>query len=132
MEKLGFCCFSCGGRLFDWCLLSLGRYFSRGTLFKGLTFTVRSNESGRLTAVLTAESTTARVLKRHGLKANAVLWSGRANATAGATKTLKLRLSRTARRALEGVQLAKLKLVVTVIDSAGNKRTITQHLRIRR
>jgi hypothetical protein len=104
-----------------------------GNVLKGgLKVKVKSNESGKLTATLTAESTTARLLKRHGMKGKTVLWSGGANATGGATKTLTLQFTRKARRALTGAQLAKLKLVVTVTDRAGNKRTITQHLRIRR
>ena len=33
--------------------------------------------------------------------------------------------------ALRGVAVAKLKLVVTVIDGAGNQRTLTKHLKIK-
>ena len=104
--------------------LQLGKLLSGG-----LKVSVKSNEAGTLGAVLTAESTTARRLKRHGVKG--VLASGKANATGGATKTLTLRLSRKARRALRGAAVAKLKLVITVTDAAGNKRTLTRHLRIR-
>jgi hypothetical protein len=90
---------------------------------------VRSNEAGSLSAVLTAESNTVRLLKRHGVKG--VLASGRASAAGGATKTLTLRLGRKTRRALRGAAVAKLKLVVTVTDGAGNKRTLTKHLKIK-
>jgi hypothetical protein len=79
--------------------------------------------------VLTAESSTVRLLKRHGLKG--VLASGKGTANGGVTKTLTLRLGRKARKALRGAAVAKLKLVVTVTDAAGNKRTLTKHLKIK-
>jgi hypothetical protein len=78
---------------------------------------------------LTAESTTARWLKRHGLKAKSVLASGRANATGASAKTLTLRLGRKARKALRDLDVARLKLVITVTDGVGNKRTLTRHLK---
>ena len=43
----------------------------------------------------------------------------------------KLSWSNKARRALSGSAVAKLKLVVTVTDKAGNKRLLIRHLRIR-
>jgi hypothetical protein len=70
-----------------------------------------------------------RLLKRHGVKG--VLASGHGTATGGATKTLTLRLGRKARKALGGAAVVKLKLVVTVTDGAGNKRTLTKHLKIK-
>ena len=106
--------------------LKLGKLLSGGLKVK-----VKSNESGKFTAKLTAESTTARWLKRHGMKAKSVLASGRANATAGSSKSLTLRLNRKARNALRGTAVAKLKLVITVMDRAGNKRTVTRHLKFR-
>jgi hypothetical protein len=98
-------------------------------LTSGLKVSVKSNEAGSLSAALTAESNTVRLLKRHGVKG--VLASGRGTATAGATKTLTLRLGRKARKALRGAAVAKLKLVVTVTDGAGNKYTLTKHLKIK-
>ena len=95
----------------------------------GLKVSVKTNEAGSLSAVLSAESNTVRLLKRHGVKG--VLASGRSTATGGATKTLTLRLGRKARKALRGAAVAKLKLVVTVTDGAGNVRTLTKHLKIK-
>jgi Ca2+-binding RTX toxin-like protein len=109
--------------------LALGAGKLGKLLARGLKVSVKSSESGSLSAVLTAESNTVRLLKRHGVKG--VLASGRANATGGATKTVTLRLGRKARRALRGAAVAKLKLVVTVTDRAGNKRTLTRHLKIK-
>jgi hypothetical protein len=109
--------------------LSMGTAHLGKFLSGGLKVSVRSNEAGTLGATLTAESTTARLLKKHGVKG--VLASGKARATSGATKTLTLRLSRKARRALGGATVVKLKLVITVTDGAGNTRTLTRHLRIR-
>jgi hypothetical protein len=96
----------------------------------GLKVSVKSSESGSLAAVLTAESTTAGALRRQGVRG--VLAIGQANAAGGATRTLTLRLTRKARRALSGSAVAKFKLVVTVTDGVGNKRTLIRHLRIRR
>ena len=109
--------------------LALGTGTLGKLLSTGLKVSVKSNEAGSLSAVLTAESTTVRMLKRHGVKG--VLASGRATATGGATKTLTLRLGREARKALRGAAVAKLKLVVTVTDAAGNKRTLAKHLKVR-
>jgi Ca2+-binding RTX toxin-like protein len=104
--------------------LHLGKLLSGGLKVK-----VKSTESGKVAVTLTAESTTARWLKRHGLKAKSVLASGRANATGGSAKTLTLRLGRKARKALRDLDVARLKLVITVTDGVGNKRTLTRHLK---
>jgi Ca2+-binding RTX toxin-like protein len=109
--------------------LALGAGKLGKLLASGLKVSVKSNEAGSLSAVLTAESNTVRLLKRHGVKG--VLASGRGTATGGATKTLTLRLGRKARKALRGAAVAKLKLVVTVTDAAGNKYTVTKHLKIK-
>jgi Ca2+-binding RTX toxin-like protein len=109
--------------------LALGAGKLGKLLSSGLKVSVKSNEAGSVGAVLTAESNTVRLLKRHGVKG--VLASGRGTATGGATKTLTLRLGRKARKALRGAAVAKLKLVVTVIDGAGNRRTLTKHLKIK-
>jgi hypothetical protein len=98
-------------------------------LARGLRVSVKSNEGGKLKVVLTAESKTVRLLKRHGVRG--VLASGRANATGGKTKTMTLKLKRKARRALRGATNVRLKLVIVVTDAAGNSRTITRHLRVR-
>ncbi|MEA2419528.1 MAG: hypothetical protein QOE60_1734, partial [Thermoleophilaceae bacterium] len=109
--------------------LALGTSKLGKLLSGGLKLSVRPSETGTVRAVLTAESTTARALQRRGVKG--VLASGQANATGGATKTLTLRLGRKARRALSGSAVAKFKLLVTVTDAAGNKRTLTKHLKIK-
>jgi Ca2+-binding RTX toxin-like protein len=109
--------------------LALGAGKLGKLLTSGLKVSVKSNETGSLSAVLTAESNTVRLLKRHGVKG--VLASGRGTATGGATKTLTLRLGRKARKALRGAAVAKLKLVVTVTDAAGNKYTLTKHLKVK-
>lgn len=109
--------------------LTMGTSKLAKLLSSGLKLSVKPSEAGTVRAVLTAESTTARALKRRGV--NGVLASGQINATGGATKALTLRLSRKARRALRGSAVAKLKLVVTVTDAAGNKKTLTKHLKIR-
>jgi Ca2+-binding RTX toxin-like protein len=109
--------------------LALGAGKLGKLLSSGLKVSVKSNEGGSLSAVLTAESNTVRLLKRHGVKG--VLASGRGTATGGATKTLTLRLGRKARKALRGAAVAKLKLVVTVTDGTGNKLTLTKHLKIK-
>ena len=110
--------------------LALGTSKLGKLLSGGFKLSVKPSEAGTVRVVLTAESTTARTLKRHDVKG--VLASGQANAMGGATKTLTLRLGRKARRALRGSAVAKLKLVVTLTDAAGNKGTFTKHLRIRR
>jgi Ca2+-binding RTX toxin-like protein len=109
--------------------LALGTGKLGKLLSSGLKVSVKSNEAGSFSAVLTAESNTVRLLKRHGVKG--VLARGQATAIGGATKTLTLRLARKARRALRGAAVAKLKLVITVTDGVGNKRLLTRHLRIR-
>jgi hypothetical protein len=59
-----------------------------------------------------------------------VLASGKANATAGARKTVTLRLTRKGRKGLRGLTSGKFKLVVVVTDGVGNRRTVTSHLRM--
>lgn len=108
--------------------LALGTAKLARLLSRGLKLSVTSNEAGTLKATLTAESKTARLLKRHGVKG--VLASGKAKATGGTTNTLTLKLGRKARRVLRGAGKVKLKLVIGVTDAAGNTRTITRHLRI--
>jgi hypothetical protein len=108
--------------------LALGTAKLGKLLSRGLKFSVTSNEAGALSVTLRAESKTARLLKRHGVKG--VLASGKAKATSGKSKTLTLKLSRKARRALRGAKTVKLKLVIVVTDAAGNSNTLTRHLRI--
>jgi Ca2+-binding RTX toxin-like protein len=108
--------------------LALGTAKLGKLLSRGLKVSVKSNEGGTLSAVLSAESKTAKLLKRHGVKG--VLASGKAKATGGKTKTLTLKLKRKARRALNGATNVRLKLVIVVTDAAGNSRTITRHLRV--
>jgi Ca2+-binding RTX toxin-like protein len=110
--------------------LALGTARLGKLLSSGLKVSVRSSEAGTLRAVLTAESTTARALKRSGVRG--VLASGKATAAQGATKTLTLKLTRKTRNAMRGMAVAKLKLVVTVTDRVGNRRTLTRHLKLRR
>jgi Ca2+-binding RTX toxin-like protein len=97
----------------------------------GLELIVKSSELGVITGTLTAESGTRNALKRRGVKVKSVLAQGRANAITGVDSPVTLRLTRQGRRGLRGLASAKLKLVVVVTDRAGNKRTLTRHLRIR-
>ncbi len=103
----------------------------RGLRSKGLKVRVLSNERGTIRAVLTAESSTRRWLKRHGVSVKTVLASGKAKATAGARKTVTLRLTRKGRKGLRGLRSGKFKLVVVVTDGVGNRRTVTTHLRMK-
>jgi Ca2+-binding RTX toxin-like protein len=97
----------------------------------GLKLTIESSESASMAGTLTAESSTRTALKRRGIRVKAVLARGYASAAGGRDNTLTLRLTSQGRRALRGLASAKLKLVVTVIDRAGNRRTLIRHLRIR-
>jgi Ca2+-binding RTX toxin-like protein len=102
----------------------------RGLRSKGLKVSVLSNESGTIGATLTAESSTRRWLKRHGVSVTTVLASGKAKATAGARKTVTLRLTRKGRKGLKALTSGRFKLVVVVTDGVGNRRTVTSHLRM--
>jgi Ca2+-binding RTX toxin-like protein len=93
----------------------------------GLKLTVTSSEPGKVTATLTAESSTLKALKRRGVSAKTAL--GRGSASSG--KALRLRLTKSGRKALRGLAVAKLKLVVKVSDAAGNAVTVTRHVKLR-
>jgi hypothetical protein len=96
----------------------------------GLKLTVRVGEPARVTGTLTAEKGTRNVLKRRGISLKAKLGSGRGDLARAGSKLLTVKLTRQGRRALRGLDGARLKLVVTVTDRAGNKRTVTSHLRL--
>jgi Ca2+-binding RTX toxin-like protein len=96
----------------------------------GLKLTVRVGEAARVTGALTAEKGTRGVLKRRGIPVRATLGSGRGDLARAGSKLLTVKLTRQGRRALRGLGGARLKLVVTVTDRAGNKRTVTTHLRL--
>jgi hypothetical protein len=91
----------------------------RGLRARGLALGVRSSEAGTVTAVLSLESKPRRVLARAKLAT-----------VAGRQSTLKLRFGSRARRLLAGRSAARLKLVVTFTDRAGNARTLTRRLRL--
>jgi hypothetical protein len=97
----------------------------------GLKLTVKVGEASTVAGALTAESTTRGVLKRRGIPVKAVLGSGRTDAAKAGSKALTVRLTSRGRRALRRLGGARLKLVVTVTDRAGNRRTVTSHLRVR-
>ena len=102
----------------------------RGLRSKGLKVSVLSNENATIAAALTAESSTRGWLRRHHVSVKTLLASGKANAAAGARKTVTLRLTRKGRKALKGLTSGKFKLVVVVTDGVGNRRTVTSHLRM--
>jgi Ca2+-binding RTX toxin-like protein len=103
----------------------------RGVRSGGLRLTVRVGEASTVAATLTAESTTRAALKRRRIPVKAVLASGRTDVAQAGRKALTLRPTRHGRRALRGLAVARLKLVVIVTDRAGNRRTVTTHLRVK-
>jgi hypothetical protein len=97
----------------------LGRLISRG-----LIFSVRSNEAGRASATLELLSTTARK--------PLVVGSASVKIRRAGTIRLTVRLTRSAKTRLGRVSRARLRLRVTVTDSARNARKLTKALTSRR
>jgi Ca2+-binding RTX toxin-like protein len=112
--------------------LSLGKGQGLSSLrSSGLKLSVKSSEIGTIAGALTAEASTRKALSRRGFSSKTVLAKGQANAAANLSKALTLRLTKQGRRALRGLASGRFKLVVTVTDRAGNKRTLTTHVRLR-
>jgi PKD repeat protein len=90
----------------------------------GLPVKVRCSEACTVTVVLTVDKATAKRLKL-GTK----LELGRATGKGG---TVKIKLGAKARKAIAKQRSVKIKLTITAVDAAGNRRVTTKTLTVKR
>jgi len=104
----------------------------RTALRRGLRLTVTSDEAGRLVVRALVSRKTARQLK---IKKNAhgpVVVGRLARDIAAGETVVKLKLLRKARSKLKHVKTVKLRIVAKITDAAGNVRTETLRLTLKR
>ncbi len=94
----------------------------------GLAVTVTCDEPCTATATVRASARTVRALKRRGVRANGVLGRGSVPTPAAGSRTVRVRLNATGRRALRRLAGGSYTLTVTVKDAAGNTRTLMRTL----
>jgi hypothetical protein len=98
----------------------------KATLAKGVPVTLSVSENASATLALTLDQKTAR-----RLKLSRTVGTLKAALTPG-TKTLAIKLTAKARKALKAVKRAKLTLTAVVTDTAGNNTTKTLTVRLKR
>jgi hypothetical protein len=96
---------------------------------KGLTEIVSCNEACSIASALTVDAKTAKKLH---IARTLVVGRAKATLTAAGKTTLKVKLSRKAQKALKKASKVKLTLRTTAKDAAGNVRTVTKRVTLKR
>jgi hypothetical protein len=97
----------------------------------GLAVRVTCDEPCSASASLRASSGTVQALKRRGVRAGGVVASGAKTDFAAGTRTVRVFLNASGRRALHRLVAGTYVVTVKVSDRAGNTRRLTQALSFR-
>ncbi|MFL5826852.1 MAG: S8 family serine peptidase [Thermoleophilaceae bacterium] len=112
--------------------LSLGRAVSKiaSAIKKGVSMRMGCSEACTITAELDLDKRTAK--KLHVAASTVRIARARTKLTKAGTKTVTLKLTRKARKGFAHQRSVKLKLVVTAVDTAGNRTVVRRTLTLRR
>lgn len=102
----------------------------RAALSKGLKVRLGCNERCTVEIVVTIDAKTAKRAKLG--KKTTVVARGKGTINAGRTTTVTVKFTAKAKKALRKLSKVKLKIKVTVTDAAGNKRSSTRTVTLRR
>jgi hypothetical protein len=104
----------------------------RTALRRGIRFTATASEAGRVVVLVSVDRATARRLKIKKNATGPVVVASLARFIAAGDTVVTVKLPRKARNRLKSVTRVKLRIVATITDSAGNDRSRTLRITLKR